>query len=142
MSEANKNVLRRFYLEVIGQGRVELIEELFAREYVERAHSGNAVLSFEWLKATSLAFRNRVVVMEGLYAEGDLVRCRWSAKLTQTGEFMGVSPAGQTIELSGVGIFRLRDGKIAERWDYDYSDGLKLKLESPMPSRVREAIAV
>ncbi len=53
---------------------------------------------------------------------------------------MGVQASGQAIELSGVGIFRLRGGKIAERWDYDYSDALKEKHDSR--ARVREAVAV
>ncbi len=60
--------------------------------------------------------------------------------MTQTGEYMGVQASGQAIELSGVGIFRLRGGKIAERWDYDYSDALKEKHDSR--ARVREAVAV
>jgi predicted ester cyclase len=42
----------------------------------------------------------------------------WSGSRDRThrGELFGVAPTGQGAELRGINIFRLRDGRISERW--------------------------
>lgn len=51
-----------------------------------------------------------------LVAENDLVVERFTASGTHRGELMGMPGTGHTITLLGVNIFRIRDGKIVERW--------------------------
>jgi predicted ester cyclase len=51
-----------------------------------------------------------------LVAEGDYVVERFTASGTHRGEFMGAAPTGRTVAMPGINIFRLRDGKIVERW--------------------------
>jgi predicted ester cyclase len=52
-----------------------------------------------------------------LVAEGDIVVEQFTATGTHTGApIMGVGPSGQTVTLPGINIFRLRDGRIVERW--------------------------
>src|SRR5260370_34372413 len=48
--------------------------------------------------------------------EGDLVVEQFTASGTQRGEIMGVSATGRTVTLSGIQIFRVRNGRIVERW--------------------------
>ena len=43
-----------------------------------------------------------------------------------TGEAMGIPPSGQAITIRGIEIWRVADGKIAERWGVvDVSDVLQ-----------------
>ena len=54
--------------------------------------------------------------LHALVAEDDIVVERFTASGTHRGELMGVAPTGKTVELRGINIFRVRDGKIIERW--------------------------
>jgi predicted ester cyclase len=54
--------------------------------------------------------------LHALVAEGDIVVERFTAGGTHEGEVMGVAPTGKTVSLPGINIFRLRDGRIVERW--------------------------
>jgi steroid delta-isomerase-like uncharacterized protein len=58
-------------------------------------------------------------------AEGrDMVAVQWIARGTHTGDSTGFpTPSGRTIELSGLTLVRVADGKCAEGWDdYDAVD--------------------
>ena len=53
----------------------------------------------------------------GFYVEeGDLVVENFTASGTQQGEIFGVPPSGRTVSLPGINIWRVRDGRIVERW--------------------------
>ena len=47
---------------------------------------------------------------------GDKVVCRWSASGTHKGELRGIAPTGNKIQITGITICRLSNGKIAEQW--------------------------
>jgi SnoaL-like polyketide cyclase len=51
-----------------------------------------------------------------LVAEGDRVTIRWALRGTSSGSMLGRPPSGQPGELAAIVIFRIADGKIAERW--------------------------
>ena len=55
-------------------------------------------------------------MVEGLIAEDDKVVLRVTTQATQTGEFLGIAPTGRHVRFTGIVIYRLRDGKIAESW--------------------------
>jgi len=50
-------------------------------------------------------------------AEGDRVMVRWTFHGTHLGEFHSLPPTGKPVAYSGINIFRVADGKIAEIWD-------------------------
>ena len=54
--------------------------------------------------------------LHALYAEGDIVVERFTASGTQKGPFFGLPPSETVCTLAGINIFRVRDGKIVERW--------------------------
>ncbi|MEU0946599.1 ester cyclase [Streptomyces canus] len=51
-----------------------------------------------------------------LVGEGELVVEQFTASGTQQGEAMGVVGDGRTVVLKGINIFRVRGGRIVERW--------------------------
>lgn len=142
MSETNQRVVRQFYNEVIAGGRFELVARLFAPDYVdhELVDAAPGVAGAErWFQAFAAAFRNRAVVIEDVIAEGDLVSVRWSASLEHTTSFLGDAPTRRWLEVSGLGVFRVRDGWIVERWQHD--DGLSLLQQLHLLSRQQELAA-
>ena len=69
--------------------------------------------------------------LHALVAEGDIVVERFTATGTQQGEVMGVAPTGRAVSLPGINIFRLRDGRIVERWGRLDELGLSRNSASP-----------
>ena len=75
------------------------------------------------------AFHGLHVTIEDLMADGDRVTCRFTARGVHDGEFMGVPPTGKQIVMTGIEIFRLRDGKIEELWGEANLMGLMQQLD-------------
>jgi predicted ester cyclase len=63
------------------------------------------------------AFPDAHVTYEELIPSGDTVVGRWSATGTHTGQLPGVPPTGKPISISGITIYRIRKGRIAESWE-------------------------
>jgi predicted ester cyclase len=54
--------------------------------------------------------------MEDQIADGDKVVIRWTFRGKHVGEYMGAKPTGKEVTATGMNLFRLADGKIAEVW--------------------------
>ncbi len=70
----------------------------------------------EVVAACRAAFEHLSVTVEDLVADGDKVAARFTARGVHKGEFMGLPPTGKPITMTGIEIFRIEDGKIAELW--------------------------
>ena len=62
------------------------------------------------------AFPDLHTQIEDLIGEGDKVVARFVMTGTHQGEFMGIAPTGTKIRVTGISIFRIANGKIAEHW--------------------------
>ena len=121
-TEENKRISRRLQEEVFGQGKLELVDELLAPDYVSHA-PGDPELSRgpqdikELVCAYHSAFPDIDFAVEKQVAEGDTVVSRWTARGTHRGEFMGVAPSGRMMEVSGMSMDRISGGRIVENWN-------------------------
>jgi len=48
-------------------------------------------------------------------ATDDRVMARWTIAGTHEGELFGIEPTGESIEVEGLALFRMEDGRIAEK---------------------------
>lgn len=62
------------------------------------------------------AFHGLHVTIDDMMADGEMVTARFTARGIHKGEFMGLPPTGKAIMMTGIEIFRIKDGKIAELW--------------------------
>ena len=63
---------------------------------------------------------------EDLFAEDDRVLVRWVAHGELRQPWLGLAATGQALALRGLNIFRVRDGRIVERWSFiDLADVLR-----------------
>jgi steroid delta-isomerase-like uncharacterized protein len=60
------------------------------------------------------AFPNARFAIENMVAEGERVAVRWTLRGTRQGGFMSLPPTGKEVTMSGITIYRLSGGKIAE----------------------------
>jgi len=120
-AERNKDVIRRLLAEV-DRGNLDVVDTCYAPGYVDRTPSairGLAPGRDGVRKAFALfhqAFPDTRHTIEDLVAEGDRVVARISARGTHTGELFGHAATGRVVTLTGITIYRLVDGQIAERW--------------------------
>lgn len=49
-------------------------------------------------------------------AQGDMVANRVTWHAVHTGTFKGVPATGRTVEIRGINLFKVRDGRIVEQW--------------------------
>jgi predicted SnoaL-like aldol condensation-catalyzing enzyme len=115
--EENKTFVRRHFEEFVNQKNLEIADRNFAGDYREHgtdAPSGAAPGPDgpkSYLAAAFKRYPDLRVTIEDIIAERDkvVVRNRWQATDAQT---------GTAIEFSGIVIWRIAGGKLAERWAY------------------------
>ncbi len=140
MSEQNKQVVRRFYEEVMNEGNITALAELMAPDFRDHGEAmfgesrGRDSLQRGVEGMHQLVTGMRVSI-EHILAEGDLVGVHGRMRCTHTGPFLGVPATGRELVWKGLAIFRLEQGKIAERWFNSDSIAIFRALGlAPLPS--------
>ena len=120
-TEQNKTVVRDFIDALFTRGDPTAVDDYLAEEFVNNDPPFGASADREGMCSAGAMFRSVFPDwhsdMHQLVAEDDIVVERFTASGTHTGTgIMGVGPSGATVTLPGINIFRLRDGRIVERW--------------------------
>src|SRR5215203_3497072 len=141
VSEENKALARRF-LEAQARGDIETLDELMARDFIDRSLLPGQKPGREDYKR-SLAdmlsvFANTGFTVEDQIAEGDMVVSRFTGTSVHRGKFLGADPTGQETSYSGITIHRIAGGRIAEEWsESDNLEVVQPALEQEMRRRKR-----
>src|SRR5437588_6927346 len=121
MSEQNKAVVRRLFEDVWNNGNLDTIDELVAEDHVDHdpgreGQPGGTESMRGFVEMYRTAFPDLNIVIGETVADGDLVAMTWTATGTHQGELMGIAPTGKSVNVVGMGMDRVRDGKIVESW--------------------------
>ena len=118
LQEQNKAIAKRAFEELLSQGRYEVAEQLYAKDFVNHGIHHDIGLDEDQtaLKGWHQAFPDIAIIPEKLIAEGDLVTIYWIARGTNTGTGNGLPATGKKAELAGITIWRIVDDKIKEEW--------------------------
>jgi predicted ester cyclase len=63
------------------------------------------------------AFPVMTSTRDNMFAVGDMVAVTYTTQATHRGPFLGVTATGRHIAFTGLSMYRLPNGRIAERWD-------------------------
>jgi len=131
IQEENKELVRR-YLHAFNERDRDTMSELLAEDVVEHGihrelHGFDEIMEF--LQAHFETFPDYSGTTEAMTAEDDLVTVRYTVRGTHTGEYRDVEPTGHTVEWTGIAIYRVDDGEIAEIWIEEDRLGLLEQLE-------------
>ena len=74
------------------------------------------------------AFHGLQVTIDDIIADADKVTARFTARGVHKGKFMNFPPTGKAITMTGIEIFHVKDGKIAELWGEANLMGLMQQL--------------
>jgi steroid delta-isomerase-like uncharacterized protein len=123
MSEANKALMRRWFEEVWNKQRTDAIDEMMAPHaiaYGLAADGSNlrGPAGFKPFHQAFLdAFHDMRVTVEDVIAEGDRVAARWVAAGTHTGAGLGIAGTNRKMNITGMSIIRVENGRIVEGWN-------------------------
>ena len=117
MPEQNKEVIRR-WLAFADRGFDGEFGEFIRPDYVGHLSTKTMdVAELERLeRAFTAAFSGTSRQIKDLIAENDRVVLRVETTALHTGEFSGVMPTSKKVTLTGIVIYRVEDGRIAESW--------------------------
>ena len=120
ITAANKELVRRFYKDVYVDWKMERVDEVVSPRFTSHDWPEDGPTGPEAFRNYYAAIRSALpdarYVVDDMVAEGDRVVVRWRLLGTHMGAFRGIAPSGRPIVLKGVAIYRVRNGKLAERW--------------------------
>jgi steroid delta-isomerase-like uncharacterized protein len=116
-TEKNKELIRR-WIAFSNRGFAGRFDDYIAADYI--GHLGALRVDRQELERLERefcrAFPDAHHVIEDLIAEGDRVVLRTTARATHRAEFEGIPRTDRAVEFTGLVVYRIRDGKIAESW--------------------------
>jgi steroid delta-isomerase-like uncharacterized protein len=111
---------RRIPLEVFNEGKVELIDELLAEDFVEHAAPPgwptNRDSLRQFVAMTRSAFPDFRYDILGQWQDGDTHIGYIRGNGTMNGDFMGMPATGKPAAWDEIHIGRYANGKLAEHW--------------------------
>ncbi|MGH9211243.1 MAG: ester cyclase [Acidimicrobiales bacterium] len=118
--EGNKAIVRDFIDALFSHGDLGATDQYLSADFVNHDPPVGLSADAAGMRAAGAMFREAFPdwhsELHALVAEGDIVVERFTASGTHRGELMGAAPTGKSVELRGINIFRVRDGRIVERW--------------------------
>lgn len=115
------------FLDMINSGTATRAEfdEIFAPNYVEHLGSAQELVGpetqYQNVKGFQAAFPDlhieiNVRVQQSI-PEGELWASHWTLTGTHQGEFNGIPATGNKVNVSGISIWKIVDGKNVEEWE-------------------------
>ena len=133
-TERNKDLVRRFVEVVIAGTDLDAIDAMVAPDYLDHDAPPEQKRGPEGVKAMLALVRESLqdlrVTTEDMIAEGDKVVTRHSAEATHTGPFLGREATGRRLRWQTISIYRIAEGKLAERWGLMDVRALQEQLEA------------
>jgi len=118
MKTDNKSIVRQFIEQIINTGNVENIAGVISPDYVEVFNNLSYPVgiegAIEHVKGVRKTYPDLKLTIDLQIAEGDWVATCYTMTGTHQGEWMGIAPTGKKIEVTGVNIDKVVDGKIVE----------------------------
>ena len=130
--EQNKALVRRLMEEDISRGDEAVADAIIHPDFVDHTNPPGMQHGIGGHKAIVRLFRSVFPDLQwridDLIAEGDRVVARTTMRGTHQGEFFGIPPTGRSVEMTGIHIVRIADGRIAEHWGSRDDLGLLAQL--------------
>jgi DNA-binding CsgD family transcriptional regulator/predicted ester cyclase len=131
--EAARWVVRWYFEELLGKGRLEVADRIFDPAIVVLPHGGGREALERSVASLRATFSGLKVSIAEQTTEGDRVVTRWQARGIHQREFLGVAPTRKSVVLSGVHVHRVGGGRIVQAWEQIDAVGLLEQLGACTP---------
>jgi steroid delta-isomerase-like uncharacterized protein len=127
-AERNKDIVRRLVDRFVNALDMDVADEIFVEDCVNhppppQPASGRAEIK-AFVAELHAGFPGIRFEITHLLAEDDRVALYLLGRGTHTAPFRGIAATGRDVQLAAVSIFRMRDGRIVERYNTTDIDGL------------------
>jgi serine phosphatase RsbU (regulator of sigma subunit) len=136
--EQNKARFRHYLEEAWNQSNLEVVDEIFDR-YLSHQPDGSVLERGpedvkRFVGEFRAAFPDLRINPDDQIAEGDKVVSHGTIRGTHQGEFRGMAPTGEEMEIEGMAVFRFSsEGKVVESWDsYDQLSLMRQSIEQEL----------
>ena len=127
----NKAVAKRVFDEIFNQGKFQVANEIYASDFLNHGlhHSIDLKTDQDAVHAEKKAFPDLRISVQEMVAEGDKVAVLWTFQGTHTGSgYEGLPPTGTRVEVRGITIWRIVDGRIVEEWSSFSETGAYIRM--------------
>ena len=136
MSAINKEVVRRFNIEVIQNGNEDEFRAMMAPDFINHAApegipNGPESMWNTFQNILRPALSDLTVTIHDQVAEGDKVTTRKTISGVHTGTFLGIPATGREIAISVIDMVRVQDGRYAEHWGLNTLSNVLANLSKP-----------
>ena len=110
---AHEATIRRMFDEVINQGRIDVVDELFDPDFTSETPQGTFDREGfkEYVRTWRTGFPDVHCEVDDVVESGD--RIAWSVRAvgTHEGDFMGIPATGKKIDFDSLNVATMRDGR-------------------------------
>jgi len=127
----NKAVAMRVFNEIFNQGKFQVANEIYAPDFQNHGlhRSVDLRTDQEAVHAEKNAFPDLRMSVQQMVAEGDKVAVLWTFQGTHTGSgYAGLPPTGTRVQVRGITIWRIVDGRIVEEWSSFSETGAYIEM--------------
>jgi steroid delta-isomerase-like uncharacterized protein len=119
MDRTAKLALVERFMDATNTGRLDLLDECVAADYVQHNPWAGQGLSGvrEYFARMLESFPDLNARLDAFITEDDLIATRFTVTGTHRGAFAGHPPTGRTFEMTTADYFRVQDGRLAEHRD-------------------------
>lgn len=116
----NVMLIRRLFDEAWTDGDLEVVDEIVSDDFVfdrsGRVQTGGPALYRDLIRYSRDVFPDMAFEIDDMIVSsaGDEVAVRWTMTGTHEGEYKGVAPTGQEVELEGLEFNTFADGQLVE----------------------------
>ena len=107
--------------EIINKGKLDLFNDSNFTKNITMHEGPKDVIGIDSARAYYAnyltGFSNINFTIKDVFGQGDKIVKYWNFKGTHTGVFFGIAPTGKTVNVDGVTLVRMENGKIAEERD-------------------------
>jgi predicted ester cyclase len=120
MTTETQKMIERIPLEVINNNKFDLIDEIYAPNYVEHTPQPGVPPTREGFKQTAMALKKAFpdlrYTIEDTIDSGDKIVHRLTATGTMKADFAGMPATGKNATWTEVHIGRVVNGRVTEHW--------------------------
>ena len=114
----HKDIVKYFYEVIVSENMLDELPEYIAEDCVQRIGEKEIFIGIEGMKQHLLALKKTypdyTIKIVRQYAAENYIISEFVMKGTHKGEFIGITPTNKVLEITGVNIDKLIDGRIVE----------------------------
>ena len=114
----NAELVKAFYEVIVSENRLDELDRYISDDYVQKVGEKEIHIGIIGMKKHLVALKETypdyAMKIIRQYSDGDYVISEFIMRGTHKGEFIGIKPTNKVLEITGVDIDKVVDGKITE----------------------------